>query len=176
MPKMTTKQDGEEPRGTVSFSVRLTKKERDLLSRAAERRGWKLTNLLKNAALEKAVHILNTSALNRVDFRGTAEEIARQLFAPRSVQKLPERMGDEPIPCELYPSVEAGITEAIMATQHHHGVAVSPWYPPPEFLVQIRDAVRYGGTEFLDLIVQASEAITTRNKGNLADPIDPSSI
>jgi len=80
-------------------------------------------------------------------------------------------MGDDPIPCDLYPSVEA-----VIADPDHYGVAVSPWYPPPEFLVQIRDAVRYGGTEFLDLIVQASEAITTRNEGNLADPIDPNSI
>ena len=53
---------------------------------------------------------------------------------------------------------------------------VAPWQMPREFLAQIRDAARYGGTEFLDLIVQASEAITTRNQRNLPDPIDPSSI
>ena len=55
-------------------------------------------------------------------------------------------------------------------------VEVSPWQMPPEFLEHIRDAARYGGTEFLDLIIQASEAITTRNQRNLPDPIDPSSI
>ena len=144
----------------------------DLLRDAAKKRDRSLTSLLKNAALEKAVHILNTSAPNRVDFRGTADEIARQLFAPRSVQR-PDRQISEPaIPCELYASVEA-----VIAAQDPDGVAVSPWYPPPEFLVQIRDAVRYGGTEFLDLIVQASEAITTRNQGNnLPDPIDPRAI
>lgn len=174
---MATNRDVEEPepKGTISFSVRLTKGERDLLSRAAKKRGRSLTSLLKNAALEKAIHILNTSAPNRVDFRGTAEEIARQLFAPRSVQRLGKQIGDDPIRCELYASVEAVIAEAVIAAEDHHGVAVSPWYPPPEFLVQIRDAVRYGGTEFLDLIVQASEAITTRNEGHLADPIDPPS-
>jgi len=160
-----------EPTGTISFSVRLTKRERDLLSRAAKKRARSLTSLLKNAALEKAVHILNTSAPNRVDFRGTAEEIARQLFAPRSVQRPGEQIGDHPIRCEVYASVEA-----VIAAEDRDGVAVSPWHPPPEFLVQIRDAVHYGGTEFLDLIVQASEAITTRNEGNLADPIDPNSI
>ena len=47
---------------------------------------------------------------------------------------------------------------------------------PPEFLAQIRDAARYGGTEFLALIIQASEAITTRTQGNLPDPIAPNSI
>jgi len=173
MTTVETERDVEEPepKGTISFSVRLTKKERDLLSRAAKKRGRSLTSLLKNAALEKAVHILNTSAPNRVDFRGTAEEIARQLCAPRSVQKPGEGMGDDPILCNLYAS-----TEAVIAAQDHYGVAVSPWYPPPEFLAQIRDAARYGGTEFLDLILEASEAITSRNEGNLPDPIDPSAI
>ena len=176
IPTVASEQDGDEPKGTISFSVRLTEKERGLLEDAANKRGWSLTKLLKKAALEKATHILNTSAPNRVDFRGTAEEIARQLFAPRSVQRISPQMGDDPIPCDLYPSVEAAIAEMMLAATYHDAVAVSPWYPPPEFLVQIRDAVRYGGTEFLDLIIQASEAITSRNEGNLPDPIDPGSI
>ncbi len=172
MTTAVTDPDVEEPetKGTISFSVRLTKRERDLLRDAAKKRARSLTSLLKNAALEKAVHILNTSAPNRLDFRGTAEEIARQLFAPQSVQR-PDERGESAIPCELYASVEA-----VIAAGDPNGVAMSPWRPPPEFLVQIRDAVRYGGTEFLDLIVQASEAITTRNDGNLPDSIDPSSI
>jgi uncharacterized protein (DUF1778 family) len=164
-----TDRETEAPKGTVSFSVRLTARERDLLSRAAKERGWSLTSLLKNAALEKAVHILNTSAPNRIDFRGAAEEIARQLFAPRSVHTI--NRDRTPIPCTLYES-----PEAVIAAEDGSGVAVSPWYPPREFLAQIGAAARYGGTEFLDLIVQASETVTTRNEGNLPDPIDPSSI
>ncbi|MGH9257823.1 MAG: hypothetical protein ACRD3C_24960 [Vicinamibacterales bacterium] len=54
-------------------------------------------------------------------------------------------------------------------------VEVSPGPPPRDFLTDVRDAARYGGAEFLDLIVQASEEITTR-QSDLPDPIDPSSI
>lgn len=173
MTTAVTDRDVEEPeeKGTISFSVRLTKRERDLLRDAAKKRARSLTSLLKNAALDKAVHILNTSAPSRVDFRGTAEEVARQLFAPRSVQKPGEEIGDPAVPCALYESVEA-----VIVAQDHNGVAVSPWCPPSEFLGQLRDAVRYGGTEFLDLLVQASDAITTRNEGNMPDPIDPRKI
>jgi uncharacterized protein (DUF1778 family) len=173
MPDMTTNRDGEEPKATVSFSVRLTRKERDLLSRAAEKRGWSLTNLLKNAALEKAIHILNTSAPNRVDFRGTAEEIARQVFTPRSARSIDQH--GQPQAVEVYGSLEDVYSNPFPDPTPQ--VEVSPWHMPPGFLAQIRDAARYGGTEFLDLIVQASEAIATRNEGNLLpDPIDPSSI
>ena len=54
-------------------------------------------------------------------------------------------------------------------------VEVSPWHISPVFLAQIRDAARYGGTGFLDLIVQASEVITARIQRTLPDPIDPPS-
>ncbi len=168
-PTLTTEREIEEPRGTISFSVRLTEKQRDLLSRAAEKRGWSLTSLLKNAALEKAVHILNTSAPNRVDFRRTAEEIAHQVFAQRQGRRID---GDgNPVSAELCQHLDEAYADRV-----ENAVEVSPWHQPPEFLANIRDAARFGGTEFLDLIVQASEAITTRNRPNLPDPIDPSSI
>ena len=166
----TLEREIEEPKGTISFSVRLTEKQRDLLGRAAEKRGWSLSSLLKNAALEKAVHILNTSVPNRIDFRQTAEEIARQLFAPRSGQALDG--AGEPVPVYLT-SLEWALANRDFDPIP---VEVSPGPPPPEFLADVRDAARFGGTEFLDLIVQAAEAITTRNKPDLPDPIDPSSI
>ena len=169
----TVDREAEEPKGTVSFSVRLTEKQRELLSRAAEKRGWTLTNLLKNAALDRAVHILNTSAPNRVDFRGAAEEIARQVFTPRSVRTIDDH--GMPVPAEVYARLDEAYADPF-PDPAPRPVEVSPWQMPPEFLAQIRDAARYGGTEFLDLIVQASEAITTRNQRNLPDPIDPSSI
>lgn len=166
--------EAEESKATVSFSVRLTEKQRDLLSRAAEKRGWTMTNLLKNAALERAVHILNTSAPNRIDFRGAAEEVARQVFTPRKARTISP--DGTPVDAEVYERFE----ELMLDEARDHGteqirVEVSPFEMPPEFLAQIRDAARYGGTEFLDLIIQASEALTT-NKRNLPDPIDPSSI
>lgn len=170
MASSVTERDLEEPRGTISFSVRLTEKQRDLLSRAAEKRGWTLTTLLKNASLEKAVHILNTTAPNRVDFRGTAEEIARQVFTPRAGRTVDA--DGEPVAADVCEHLE----EAYMDRIQRYPFEVSPWHRPPEFLDQVREAVRFGGTEFLDLIIQASEAITTRNQRNLPDPIDPSSI
>ena len=172
MASVAIEQDAEEPRGTVSFSVRLTEKQRDLLSRAAEKRGWTLTSLLKNAALERAVHILNTSAPNRVDFRGAAEEIARQIFTPRNGRTIGH--DGMPVPVEVYERLEEAYVHPV--EDNPVEVEVSPWQMPPGFLEQIRDAARYGGIEFLDLIVQASEAITTRGELNLPDPIDPSSI
>lgn len=173
MADAATEHSEAERKDTISFSVRLTGIERDLLSRAAEKRGWTLTNLLKIAAREKAVHILNTSAPSRVDFRGTAQEIARQVFTPRSARTL-DLIGGEPrfVQAEAYEH----LAEALINQDQNPVVEVSPWQMSPDFLSNIREAARYGGTEFLDLIVEAAEAITSRSTRNLPDPIDPSSI
>ena len=45
-----------EARDSFTLSVRLTEQQRQLLEQAAELRGWKATNLLRVAALEKAGH------------------------------------------------------------------------------------------------------------------------
>jgi hypothetical protein len=68
------------------------------------------------------------------------------------------------------------LEEAYVEQDQGYPVEVSPWHMPPDFLAQMRDAARYGGTEFLDLIIQASETITTRSQGKLPDPIDLNSI
>jgi uncharacterized protein (DUF1778 family) len=161
--------EAEERKGTISFSVRLTEKQRDLLTRAAEKRGWTLTSLLKTAALERAVHILNTSAPSKIDFRGTAEKIAQQVFTPRAGREIDG--AGVPVPVEVVERLEEAYADQI-----NNAVEVSPWQMPPAFLFEIRDATKYGGTEFLELIVQAAEALTTRNNPGLPDPIDPSSI
>src|SRR5438270_5009331 len=77
-----------EQKDTVTFSVRLTEEQRDLVTKAAELRGWTPTNLLRIAAVEKAAQIVNTSTLTKLDFRSLAMEIATQLFAERHAYTL----------------------------------------------------------------------------------------
>jgi uncharacterized protein (DUF1778 family) len=163
--------DADEPKGTISFSVRLTGKERERLTEAAAKRGWSLTSLMKTAALEKAAHILNTSAPNRIDFRGIAEEIARQVFAHRTVEKVDFADGEPGlVPMNLHSDLSQAILE-----QDPNAAVLTPCPVSPDFLTPMRDAARFGGTDFLDLIVQACEATVTRNRPDLLPPpIDPS--
>ena len=56
-------------------------------------------------------------------------------------------------------------------------IEVSPWQMPSSFLDDLRKAARYGGVEFLSLILDASEEITNRHQSHLLPaPIDPSAI
>jgi uncharacterized protein (DUF1778 family) len=160
----------DDAKDTISFSVRLTEQQRSLLEKAATAKGWTITNLLKNAALEKAAYILNTSSPNRVDFRQLARAVAVGVFAPREVYAV---QGEESVDItpvasfyDLPPELEDG---ALMCE-------VSPWHMPPSFAAELREAARYGGTEFLNLILEAAEGIATEKPKDLPNPVDPSAV
>ena len=153
----------------TSFSVRLSEDERDLLARAAHKRGWTSTTLLKTAAIERAAHILNTETLNKVDFRRTALRVAEQIFAARR-GRVPGQGGLE----------DADIFETFDDEQHlahfRNPVEVWPYQMPSSFLEELKKALLYGGAEFLRLLVEVSEGLTSRAQPNLPEPIDPSKI
>jgi uncharacterized protein (DUF1778 family) len=159
-----------ETRGSITLSVRLTDKQKELLSQAASLRGWTVANLLKTAALEKAAHIVNTSTTTTVDFKDVAGKVADQIFTRRSAHM-----------CYEGAIVDADVLKTDAELMESGGsyvfpVQISPWHMPPSFAAQIEKAARFGGTEFLNLLVQACGEITVRVGGDLPDPIDPSTI
>jgi hypothetical protein len=124
--------------------------------------------LLRIAALEKAAHIVNTSSPNRVDFQGLARVIAEQVFGERTV-RLPDRDG-HPIQGDAFQKLDEAAFEHFV-----YPVEVSPWQKDSKFLVHLQEAARYGGTEFLDLLINASKGLAERAE-KLPDPIDPTAI
>jgi uncharacterized protein (DUF1778 family) len=161
-----------ELKDTVTFSVRLTEEQRNLVTKAAELKGWTPTNLLRVAALEKAAYVVNAATLTRVDFKDLARTIATQVFAPRTC-RLPGDPDGQLVEAETFES----LADAAQAWNILDNPAeVSPWQMPPTFLTKLKDAARFGGTEFLGLILESSEDITSRTHSNLPDPIDPNNL
>jgi uncharacterized protein (DUF1778 family) len=164
--------DPNEAKDTATFSVRFTDEQRELIAKAAAIRGWSPTNLLRTAALEKAVHIINTASPNQIDFRAVARTVADQVFARRKVL----------VPVQAPPGhvilEEAQVYEDLNNTEwdpEHNPVEVRPKQQHAEFLEQLRAAARYGGAEFLALVLEASADIATRTQP-LPPPIDPNAV
>jgi hypothetical protein len=160
-------------KGTVTLSIRLTEEQRDLLTQAAEVRGWTPTNLLRVAALEKASYIINTSTLRRLDFRGLAGEAARRLFGEENAFTL-DANGDR---------VQAFILEDLAAAFTHcsqYGdpppVQIDPRPMTIQQLDDLKRAAHYGGTEFLNMLVEACSSLTAPKRKDLPEPIDPGSL
>lgn len=171
-PEKQPTQPEAEAKDTVTLSVRLTEGQRDLLTAAAELRGWTPTNLLRVAALERAAHIVNTSTLTRVDFKGLARTVADQIFAERSCH-IPKGHGElEPVAAfeslaDIPPYFDSSDPSPIL---------VSLLNRPHSFLEELRDGAQFGGAEFLRLVIQACEEIARRAEGNLPSPVDPNSL
>jgi uncharacterized protein (DUF1778 family) len=160
-----------ESKGSVTFSVRLTEEQRDLLTRAAELRGWSPTNLLRTAALDKALHIVNTTSPNRFDFRGLAMKTAVQLFGRRKAYVLSR--SDERIEAVV---VENLANVPSWFTDDEPPAEVEPKAMSLDQLEQLTRAARVGGAEFLNMIVDACGSITGPDRRDLPEPIDPSTL
>jgi hypothetical protein len=56
-------------------------------------------------------------------------------------------------------------------------VEVSPAVLPTAFAQELRQATHYGGTEFLNLLIESVESLTARrDPASLPAPIDPSEV
>jgi uncharacterized protein (DUF1778 family) len=156
----------------IAFSVRLTSEEHEILRQAAAARGWTPTNLIRSATLERAKHILNTSQVTTFNFKGLAVRIADQLFKPKTydvklayddststvrktaaqLQNLGPTQDDESVVTSVTPNIEEF---------------------PIEVLAELKLAVRYGGGEFLNQILEYCEGLTAARRSDLPSPIDP---
>ena len=162
-------QDGKD---TVTLSVRVTERQRTLLEQAAALRGWKPTNLLRVAALEKAAAIVNVSTPRKTDFKGLARRIAEVMFARRQCRLL----GDDGHLIDADPIESFADGEPDNFPPDFVPVEVYPWGMSDDILPELRQAVKTGSSEFLNLILEAAEEVAARNQWHLPDPIDPTAI
>lgn len=143
--------------GSFPISTRLSETQKQWVEAAATLRGWTPANFVRQAAVEKAVHVLNTSRRNRFDFEEVAHDVAKRLCKPEA------RLFDESqgfsVPFD-HPDLDtlpySAVVEELSAAQ----------------LQKIREAARLGGAEFLALIVEYCTK-TLETRANLPEPIEP---
>lgn len=154
-------------KNSITFSVRFTEEQRDLLQKAAERRGWTPTQLIRTAALERAVYVLNTATATRVDYRGLAVAAAA-LVAGRRTAYTPDENGQ---------SSEATVVDDLgdgFGPDHYpNPVKVLPPVMDASSLKEFATAARTGGTEFLAMLVDACQSVSGPMRFDLAEPLDP---
>ena len=169
-PAKTTGQIAEEDKeSTVTLSVRLSERERELLQKAAGLRGWSPTALLRTAALERAAHIVNTSTPTRIDFRGQAHAVAGRLAREHRVWGLSHDAEEFPR------KVEMTVVDEVLDPENLDPDVVGV-EPRPMTLAELgvlQQAVKFGGAEFLNMIVEACHSVSAPGRTDLPEPIDP---
>ena len=161
----------EEKEPTAMLSVRVTKAELSRLEQAAVLKGWKVATFLRTAALERAAHIINASTETAVSFMVPALDAAARLVDERTAYTLmPDGGGN------LQRMVVAdSVYGPDVQFRDEPPVEITPRELTSHQWQQFERAAKFGGAEFLELIVRICKS-RQEPSGNRPEPIDPSTF
>ena len=155
-------------KGSTTISTRLDVDQRELIERAAELKNWSPAKLMRVAALEKAAAIVNLSEPKSFDFRELAREVAIQLTRPGY------RLFDECLDSDITNDVQ----EVVSQTNYDHSVTTSIITDrlTRRDIDRLARALRLGGADFFELVLDCCERFDPGSRNTLEDPIDPTEL
>lgn len=154
------------PGNLTTYSIRLGELERALLTRALKVKGWTATHFIRQATLEKAAHVDNTSQFTEFDFDRLARRLATQLCEPKPMfgDDHPDNSGLVDI---------TGLREAIPDLPPDLYATTEPPPLTTSDVERLREAVRLGGAEFLRRVLDECDRLVVHQRRDLPPPIDP---
>lgn len=158
---------------TVTFSIRLTASERSLLADAAKFKGWTTTYLIKQAAVERAAHIINIATPRDFEFELLARRLAKHLCDPEIRVTSDYPGADEPFTTGIkeHLKTESARDGEQLGEEVYHSHSCPSIVP----LSKLRDATRLGGVEFVARVLDECDRLSGDSAG-LPAPIDPSKL
>ena len=183
----------------ITLSIRLTREQREHVADAAKALGCSTTRLIKTAALERAVHVLNVRRATSFDFRETARWVAGLLFSEPTFglgdpqveegehggERRHWQIGSESPELNLDQILEMAkrTAERDVAEDGHAGVEVAILAQPGTCCADVSGyrellrVTRLGGAEFWRLVLDVGEVTFARELGTEApEPIDPETV
>ncbi len=82
---MIKKKPGRPPKenpATASYTVRFTQQQKELLERAAESRKWPAAQLIRDAAVQRAIDIINADGASRNALEKLSRQLAKHIVDP----------------------------------------------------------------------------------------------
>lgn len=156
---------------STTYCIRLNPRERELLLQAIGRMGWTPTHFVRQATLEKAAHVENTSAPKNFDFDRLARRLAAQLCEQPVVK----------IGHDRYPGDGLTDLRSFLAVSLQQNVEELFWTTEPGPLTlkeveQVRRAGHLGGAQFLSKVLDECERLVSHQRTDLPPPVDPDNL
>lgn len=153
--------------GQMTYSVRFSEAERLLLARAAAIKSWSPTNLIREAALESAASIVNTST--QPAFKRLALMLSEQALKPRFYTVRAREIDGEANEEYSFRASEAelgALVDEAGPGPRIHVLGVHPETPqlPREVVLEITKAAKHGGAEFIRAFFEYSEGFSATDK------------
>ena len=166
--RSTSKSEADSGVDLMTYSVRFTESERELLARAAALKSWSPTNLIRQSALEWAASIVNTSG--QTSFKRLALKLAEQVARPKfySVRVLSTEDDQVQAYNIRVSSTELADFESSPYLRNPYlqilGAEPEPAQLPPEEIAEINKAAKHGGVEFLRSFTEYNEGFAAPEK------------
>lgn len=196
---MAKKREKPEEPSEITLSIRLTKEQREHVADAAKELGCSTTRLIKTAALERAVHVLNVRRATSFDFREAARWVAGLLFGEPTFglgesevqrdehgeQERRWRIASDSPELNLTQILEMAkrTAERDVAEDGQAGFEVVILPQPGTCCAdvigyrELLRVTRLGGVEFWRLVLEVGEVTFARDLGKEApEPIDPEAV
>ena len=141
---------------TLTYSTRFDARQRELIDQAAKLKQWSPAKLIREAAISRAADIVNASGNSSPTLQHLARLVAKQLVKPTLVFTDPiDAVGvevDEVDLAKLMDDWSAYATNADFVLANR---------PSPDDLSQIQTALRTCGESFIQMILEAWQALET---------------
>ncbi len=150
----------------TTYSIRLIDRDRASLEEALARKGWTATHFIREATIEKAAHIRNTSAPTSFDFDKLARRLALQLCDPKVLVGVASDPEGGLTSFDAFASSLPQLSADLFSTTD----------PAPLKLAdveEVRRAGRFGGTEFLLRLLDECDRLLVHQRTDLPAPVDP---
>jgi hypothetical protein len=143
---------------STSFSTRLTPEQRELIEEAAQLKGWTASKLIRLSSVERAANIVNMRGDQPGPLGQFVTRVGRQLFDTR-LDYLDEHL--KPVPDRKARRqdilVDEGELDGDSEADDDGARSVVPECFSCDDLVLLQSAIRLGGAEFMELVIQWGE-------------------
>jgi uncharacterized protein (DUF1778 family) len=159
MAKRRPQKPAEEEPTLTTYSIRLDERDAALLRRALDLKGWSATHFIRKAAIERAVHVINTTAATDLDFTGMARRIAKQICEPEvmfGMRENPEEGYSKAAEYQAFSPYDFGTDDALK----------------PDELPLFKEVARKGGSEFLAQVLAECDRLRPGRRVPTIDPED----
>ncbi len=152
--------------GTTSYSTRFNPAQREVIEAGAKMLGWSPARLIREAAVTRAVHLVNGGGVSGLRLRELAKWIRNQVRDP-SVEFVRERFNEytqEPeretvrLSCEQLRKQRSEETPSGIAENSVEERSINMIRAGKEEANQIKEALETGGTELVRLLLEEWEA------------------
>lgn len=142
----------------VVVSARMSAQQKELVERASEILGWSPAKLVREAAVRRAVDVINASDRAEIQLRALAARLVSQIVNPRATVTLRDDVEERTVATVEVTAVQGRFVAGDPHLPDGSISDVMVLAPSPGDRLQMRTALKEAGSRFVEMLLTAWDA------------------